>query len=127
MRIDHIAIWTKDIEVLREFYVNLFGVKGGERYENPSKGYESYFLSFETGARLEIMSRTDIRHKPEDGPHLGYAHFSISLGSEKQVIDMAKRVEDYGCIIHDGPRTTGDGYFEFATTDPDGNVIEVMA
>ena len=127
MRIDHIAIWTNDIEALREFYVNLFDFKSGERYENPTKGYASYFLTYETGARLEIMSRTDIQHRPDDGPHLGYAHFSIALGSEEQVLDMAKRVEEYGCVINDGPRTTGDGYFEFATKDPDGNVIEVMA
>ena len=60
MRIDHIALWTEHLEELRAFYVRYFGGVSGEKYVNPTKGFESYFVSFGDGSRLELMRRRDI-------------------------------------------------------------------
>ena len=55
MKIEHIAIWTKEIEMLRGFYEKYFDAQSNDKYTNPKKGFSSYFLSFDSGARIEIM------------------------------------------------------------------------
>lgn len=52
MRIDHLAIWVDDIEVMRHFYLTYFGVTCGEKYVNLPKHYTSYFLSMEGAVGL---------------------------------------------------------------------------
>jgi lactoylglutathione lyase len=61
MRIEHIALWTRDVDRLRAFYERYFGATAGARYENQRKQFQSYFLCFEDGARLELM------HSPRIG------------------------------------------------------------
>ncbi|MEG0496538.1 MAG: VOC family protein [Carnobacterium sp.] len=128
MKIEHIAIWTSDIERLREFYVTYFGAVSNDLYENKTKRFTSYFLTFEEGARLEIMHRNDILsiEQPEQ-EYMGYAHLAMSVGSEKEVRRLTKQLESEGYAILGEPRTTGDGYFESVVADPDGNRIEITA
>lgn len=124
MRIEHMAVWSPDIEVLRAFYERWFGATSSARYENPSKGFASYFLSFADGPRLELMQRQDIT-EPADPMALGYAHLAIALGSEEAVNLLTAELRAAGAPVADGPRRTGDGYFESVVVDPDGNRIEL--
>lgn len=127
MHIEHIAIWTADLERLRDFYENHFGAKAGPRYVNAAKQFESYFLSFESGARLEIMRKPTVQADLVVGvtERSGHAHFAFAVGSRERVDAMTKRMADAGCSVVEGPRTTGDGYYESVVLDPDGNRIEL--
>jgi lactoylglutathione lyase len=127
MKIEHVAIWTQSLEVLRDFYVARFGARPGARYDNPAKGFSSYFLSFEGGARVELMSRTGLPARRGDplAPAAGFAHLAFSLGSVEAVDAHCAESRAGGLPILDGPRWTGDGYYEYVTRDPDGNRLEV--
>ena len=129
MRIEHVAVWTHDLEGLRAFYERWFGGKAGERYERPETGYASYFLEFEDGARLELMSRPDIPVS-KDSPHdqfRGLIHLAFEVASEERVDALTAELASAGVEVIDGPRRTGDGYYETSVLDPDGNRIELMA
>ena len=127
MQIKHIAIWTKQLERMKEFYVKYFQASAGDKYQNPTKQFESYFLSFSFGASLELMSQTGIteRSRPIDEQVTGYAHVAFACGAEKNVDELTERMRSNGCRIVDGPRHTGDGYYESVVLDPDGNRIEI--
>jgi lactoylglutathione lyase len=128
VRISHIAVWTQDIERLKEFYERHFGAKAGPRYVNPGRRFESYFLSFESGARLEIMQMPSVSRRQDIGvPSQGYAHLAVSVGSEAEVDRLTDRLRAGGCEILSNPRRTGDGYYESVVADPDGNPIEITA
>ncbi len=128
MRIEHVAIWTPDIERLRAFYGTYFAAQAGPKYVNPARQFESFFLSFESGARLEIIQMPSVGRTPEtDGPVQGYAHLAISVGSEARVDELTNRLRDSGCEVLSDPRRTGDGYYESVVADPDGNPIEITA
>lgn len=126
MQLTHIAIWTNELERAREFYVNYFNGKSNEKYVNPKKGFASYFITFEGGASLEIMQRTDVTEEKE-GLFIGLAHFAFSVGSKENVNKMIELFRKEGYIILGEPRTTGDGFYEGAVSDPDGNIVEVIA
>lgn len=124
MRLEHAAVWVSDLERTRRFYAAYFGAESGALYENPRKQFSSYFLTFpDGGARLEIM-HTPGRQPVDDGA-LGYAHLAISLGSPEAVDALVARLRAEDIPILDGPRTTGDGYYEAVVLDPDGNRIEI--
>lgn len=130
MRIDHLALWARDIEKLRVFYINYFGARSNERYVNEKKHYQSYFLSFDGGSRLELMQRPDIAVLPAHGVEIqffGYAHLAISVGSEAAVDSLTRQLVEDGYPKLDGPRWTGDGYYESVVQDPEGNRIEITA
>lgn len=127
MKIEHVAIWTADLERLKEFYSNYFHAVPGKKYANPVTGFQSYFLTFPAGARLEIMSIPSVVGSPGDGfiQHLGLAHISFSVESRESVDLLTQRLQEKGFEILDGPRWTGDGYYESQVFDPDGNRIEI--
>ena len=107
-RIDHAAVWVADLEAARDFYTTWFGGVAGELYHNPRTGLSTYILTFGTGARLELMTRPDVTV-----PGAGDA--------------LARRAREVGVQVVDGPRRTGDGYYEVALLDPEGNRVEVVA
>ena len=126
MKIEHLAIWTKDIEKMKTFYLEFFEVSANEKYFNPTKNFSSYFLSFPSGTRLELMHRPEISKQLEGlEQNLGLAHFAIALGSKQKVNDLTHTVRMKGYSILGEPRTTGDGYYESVITDPEGNQIEL--
>ena len=129
MRIEHIAIWTKDLERLKIFYETYFDATSNSLYNNPEKKFTSYFLTFDSGARLEIMQRPDIQSSPKlsETEYFGYAHLAISVGSEEKVDSLTQKLRNDEYPILDGPRQTGDGYYESVISDPDGNRIEITA
>ncbi|HZT03604.1 MAG TPA: VOC family protein [Steroidobacteraceae bacterium] len=129
MRIEHVALWTEDLERLASFYRDYFGASVGEKYVNQVKGFESRFLSFKSGARMEIMRTTAfslIKYEPAD-QRMGLTHLAFAIGSEQGVHELTERLHRDGYPILDGPRRTGDGYYESVTLDPDGNRIEISA
>jgi len=127
MRLDHVALWTADIERSKCFYITYFGAIPGTAYTNPSKGFESCFLRFEGGARLEIMKTTSLSliQAGEGAQRMGFTHIAVSVGSESLVDELTERLRNEGYPILDGPRRTGDGYYESVTLDPDGNRVEI--
>jgi lactoylglutathione lyase len=129
VRIDHIALWTTDLDRCTRFYVDYFGARVGAKYANPAKGFESCFLSFIDGARIEVMTTTTLSPVAlEPGAQrMGFTHIAISLGSERRVDELTQRLRDDGFPILDGPRRTGDGYYESVTLDPDGNRVEITS
>ncbi len=127
MRIEHVAIWTHNLERLRQFYETYFGGYANLKYVNPRRQFESYFLTFADGARLELMQRPDIPSSKNDVEQqfTGYIHLAFSIGSRETVDALTERLHADGYRVLDGPRTTGDGYYESVVLDPDGNRIEI--
>ena len=124
MRIEHIAIWVKDLEVMKQFYADYFGATSNELYSNPRKQFTSYFLSFDSGCRLELMHNPNIT-KAIEGESLGLTHLAIALYDKSEVDALTKRLRNDGYQIVGEPRTTGDGYYESVVLDPEGNRVEV--
>ena len=128
MTLEHVAIWTDDLERLKEYYCQHFGGDSNEKYSNPAKKFESYFLKFDSGARLEIMRMENVPENKNDrvhAQHRGIIHLAFGVGSTEEVDEKAKQLSAAGFAILSGPRKTGDGYYEFETLDPDDNRIEV--
>ena len=126
VRLEHVGLWVRDIDGVAAFYETYFGARSGARYENPRKGFESRFLEFTGGARLEVMRRIDVTARGADN-QLGLAHVAISVGDEAAVDALAARFVAAGSPPLDGPRRTGDGYYECVVRDPEGNRVEIMA
>jgi lactoylglutathione lyase len=125
MKIEHIALYTTDIEKLKAFYERYFHAKAGEKYINPKKQFQSYFLSFSEGSRIEIMQKTGIPHRPPEEETLGLTHFAVVVGNKQAVDALTERLRADGHRVVGEPRTTGDGYYESVVLDPDGNRIEI--
>lgn len=135
MRIEHVALWTRDsatLERQRAFYERWFGAQSGARYESRRRpGFTSYFLTFPAdgesgGTRLELMAAPDIGEGP-GGDVTGWAHVAIALGTRQAVDHLVERMTAAGVTLVSGPRTTGDGYYEAVVLDADGNQVEVTA
>ncbi len=127
MKIDHIAIWTQQLEKMKHFYENYFNGKAGEKYINPRKNFESYFIEFDGGTRLELMEKLDIdiRLQEDMENYLGITHFAISTGTREMVDQLTELLRSDGYVIAGEPRETGDGYYESVILDPDGNKVEI--
>ena len=127
-KLEHAALWANDIETLKTFYQTYFDAQANTKYINEKKQFQSYFLQFASGARLEIMQRPDIspvkREKIEQ-EFMGYAHLAFSVGSKTAVSDLTNQLIADGYTCLDGPRHTGDGYYESVILDPEGNRIEI--
>jgi lactoylglutathione lyase len=125
-RIEHVGVWVRDIDAVAAFYARHFGARIGARYENPRKGFASRFLEFGSGARLELMTRTDVTARTTT-ESLGLAHVAIALEGEAAVDALAVELRAAAVPVLDGPRRTGDGYYECVVLDPEGNRVEIAA
>lgn len=128
MKINHIGIWTNQLEEMRDFYLTFFNGTANEKYVNPKKGFESYFIRFEDLTAIEIMRKTSVKttkNNPAE-EYIGLAHFSFSLGSEEAVNNLTNHLREEGYQVLSEPRTTGDGFYESSILDPDNNRIEIM-
>lgn len=128
MTFEHVAIWTDQLERLRDFYVKYFDGVSNSKYTNESKKFSSYFLTFRSGARLELMSMPNIPDNVNDRvveQHKGIIHLAFGVDTPAEVDEKAIELKEAGFPILSGPRKTGDGYYEFETLDPDNNRLEV--
>jgi len=128
--LEHAAIWTNNLEALKNYYIKYFNAIANNKYTNSNNHFQSYFLSFQSGARLEIMSMPDIPQNQNDTiekQHQGIIHLAFGVDTLEEVDAKAKELQNDGYRILRGPRKTGDGYYEFETLDPDNNRLEVTA
>lgn len=126
MKIDHIALWVRDLEKMRAFYLKYFDCRSGERYENPAKGFSSFFIRFADGSRIELMHRNDIDVR-QMNDSLGWAHVAITIGTSDEVDALTAKMQHDGIEVASLPRKTGDGYYESVVLDPEGNRLELVA
>jgi len=125
MRIEHAALYVCDLQGAKAFFEKSLGATASDEYYNPKKQFKSYFLSFDGGARLELMWKEGIDDAPKDRERTGYAHISFCLGSKEEVDRLTARLKDDGYNVISGPRTTGDGYYESSIVAIEGNIIEL--
>jgi lactoylglutathione lyase len=125
-RLEHVGLWVANIDRVASFYSKYFSATVGELYRNERKGFESRFLAFGGGARLEVMTRRDVTHAAAE-EQLGLAHVALCIGDEAAVDALAARLRADGVAVDSGPRRTGDGYYECVARDPEGNRVEITA
>jgi lactoylglutathione lyase len=127
MKLNHIAVWVKDLEILRAFYMKYFNLKSGEKYTNPAKQYSSYFLRFNSeDTRIELMHNPAVENRTgKRGFQTGLAHIAISAGSKEKVDELTERLRADKFVISGEPRVTGDGCYESVVIDPEGNWVEI--
>ncbi|MFT3934988.1 MAG: VOC family protein [Chitinophagaceae bacterium] len=127
MRIEHVAIWVKDIEGMKAFYEKYFAASSNAKYHNPAKNFHSYFLQFQDGCRLELMHKPALHEnsQPYAAPAYGIVHLAMSVGSKVLVDELVSQLAADGYQVVGQPRTTGDGYYEGVVLDPENNIIEI--
>ncbi len=125
MKVEHIALYVKDLEKAKSYYEKYFSAKAGELYNNKNTGFKSYFLSFEDGARLEIMNLPELEEKLQNNKRTGFIHLAFSVGSEEKVRELTYKIQNDGYEVTSNPRTTGDGYYESCVVDTEDNLIEI--
>ena len=125
MRIDHIAMYVNDLDAAKDFFVTFLGGVSNAGYYNEKTGFKSYFISFEDGARLEIMNKSNMIDDPKMLNRTGYAHIAFSVGSKEKVNEVTEKAREAGFEVISGPRTTGDGYYESCIVAIENNQIEI--
>lgn len=126
MFVSHIAVYVTDLDRVRDFYVRYFQALPSLKYLNPKTSFQSCFLTFGEGARMELMTRENLKSMDRT-LRLGYDHFAFALESSEQVDALAERLRQDGIPVLSGPRTTGDGFYECCFEDPEGNLVEITA
>lgn len=125
MRIEHIAMYVNDLEKTKEFFIKYFNAIPNEGYHNQKTDFRSYFLSFDGGARLEIMNKPQMEDAEKTLNRTGYIHIALSLGSKEAMDELTAKMKNDGYEVISGPRTTGDGYYESCIVGIEGNQIEI--
>ncbi len=126
MKIDHVALYCLNLEGMRMFFIRYFhGVSNG-MYNNPKTGLKTYMLSFENSdARLELMTRPEVKDEEENIYRQGFIHLSFSVGSKEKVDCLTKALNEAGYQVLSGPRITGDGYYESCIVGPENLLLEI--
>ncbi len=125
MKIEHIAMYVTDPERARDFFVKYLGGVSNDGYHNVKTDFRSFFVSFEDGARLEIMTKPEIIDAEKPLNRTGYAHIAFSAGSKEKVDELTEKLKEDGYEVISGPRTTGDGYYESCIVGIEGNQVEI--
>ena len=125
MRIEHVALYVNDLAEARNFFEQYFGAKANDGYHNLKTNFRSFFISFDDGARIEIMNRPEMQDLPKELARTGYAHIAFSVGSKEKVDALTTKLKADGYEVISGPRTTGDGYYESCIVAFEGNQIEI--
>lgn len=125
MKIEHVAMYVNDLETTKDFFVKYLGGRANELYHNKKTDFRSYFISFEDGARLEIMNKPQMEDVNKGFSRTGYIHLAFSVGSKEKVDELTEILKNDGYEVLSGPRTTGDGYYESCILGIEGNQIEI--
>ena len=125
MKIEHVALYVNDLEAARKFFVTFLGGRSNSGYHNPGTDFRSYFITFDEGARLEIMTKPDLADQEKPLNRTGYAHIAFSVGAKERVNALTEQLRSAGYEVVSGPRTTGDGYYESCVAAIEGSQIEI--
>ncbi len=125
MKIEHIAMYVNDLESARDFFVKYLGGTSNGGYHNETTGFRSFFISFDDGARLEIMNKPSLEDIAKPANRTGYIHIAFSVGSVEEVDRLTRQFQADGFEVLSGPRTTGDGYYESCIVGIEGDQIEI--
>lgn len=125
MKIEHVAMYVTDLEGAKEFFITYFNAEVNDGYHNKTTDFRSYFLTFEEGARLELMNRPEMVDTEKGQTRTGLIHLAFSIGSRQRVDSLTKRLESDGYQVISGPRITGDGYYESCIIGFEDNLIEI--
>lgn len=125
MKIEHVAMYVNNLEAARDFFVTYLGGRSNDGYHNKSTDFRSYFISFDDGARLEIMNKPGMEDIKKPLNRTGYVHIAFSVGSKERVDELTDILRSAGYEVVSGPRTTGDGYYESCVVAVEGNQIEI--
>lgn len=125
MKIEHVAMYFNDLEAAREFFIKYFGASSNNGYHNAKTDFRSYFLTFDSGARLEIMNKPKMEDLEKTLNRTGLIHIAFSVGSKEKVDELTQQLKNAGYQVVSGPRTTGDGYYESCIVAIEGNQIEI--
>ena len=125
MKIEHVAMYVNDLEAARDFFLKYLDGTSNDGYHNKNTDFRSYFISFEDGARLELMTKPEIVNAEKPLSRTGYAHIAFSVGSKEKVDELTEKLRADGYEVVSGPRTTGDGYYESCIVAVEGNQIEI--
>ena len=125
MRIEHIAMYVNDLENAKQFFERYMGAVSNTMYHNKTTDFKSYFLTFDDGARLEIMNKPVMDDFEKSMDRTGFIHIAFSVGSKEKVDLLTEQLKKDGYTVVSGPRTTGDGYYESCIVAVEGNQIEL--
>ena len=125
VKIEHIAMYVNDLEAARDFFVKYLGGTSNDGYHNKNTDFRSFFISFEDGARLELMTKPEIIDADKPLTRTGYAHVAFSVGSKEKVDELTELLKAEGYEVVSEPRTTGDEYYESCIVTIEGNQIEI--
>lgn len=125
MKIEHIAMYVNDLDKVKNFFLKYFNGHSNSKYHNINTGFQSYFISFDDGARLEIMTKPEMTDEEKKTARTGYIHIAFSVGSKEKVDELTEQLRKDNYEILSEPRTTGDGYYESCVIDVEGNQIEI--
>lgn len=125
MKIEHVAMYVNDLEQARDFFIKYLDGRSNDGYHNIKTDFRSYFISFDDGARLEIMNKPDLADEEKTLNRTGLIHIAFSVGSKERVEELTQLLQADGYHVVSGPRTTGDGYYESCVIAIEGNQIEI--
>lgn len=125
MKIEHVAMYVNDLETARDFFVKYLGGRSNDGYHNKTTDFRSYFISFDDGARLELMNKPGLDNLDKPLNRTGFVHIAFSVGSKEKVDELTVLLQKEGFEVASGPRTTGDGYYESCIVAFEGNQIEI--
>lgn len=127
MKVEHIAMYVKDLEKAKDFFVKYFQAVPNDGYHNQTTDFRSYFLSFDGGARMELMQHPDMQDSEKEIRRTGLIHIAFSVGTKEKVDALTQQLKEDGYEVLSGPRTTGDGYYESCIVGIEGNQIEITS
>jgi lactoylglutathione lyase len=125
MIFEHVAMYVNDLEGTRAFFEKYFDATANDQYHNPRTGLRTYFLTFEGGARLEIMTRPGLEDPEKTLMRTGCIHIAFKVGGRDKVDALTARLKADGYDVISGPRLTGDGYYESCVVAVEGNQVEI--
>ena len=126
MKIEHIALYCRDLEGMKSFFEKYFHGTPNALYHNPSTNLRTYILTFPDGeSRLELMTRPEVEGDNNSQFHSGFIHLSFAIGSKEAVDELTATLKADGYETLSGPRTTGDGYYESCVRGFEGILLEI--
>ena len=88
VKIEHVAMYVNNLETAKNFFVKYLGGRSNDGYHNKTTDFRSYFISFDDGARLELMNKPGLEDLDKPLNRTGYVHIAFSVGSKEKVDEL---------------------------------------